>query len=181
MKPNITPISKTYATCKESDDKTIDTTKYEVMKMCGNSLDLFNIFNDDMILIKPETLSALSSNNLCLPKTFIFKSSSDVNIENYNYTACRALAIINISSGVQLKNYVFQYINKPCFIKIKKDVRYVNNNYFVDFIINNPVPKNIYSVILIARIDDNGYWIADFIPTSCFYGIAEYKIASSNK
>ena len=161
-----------YAVCKDSNGNIIDHTKYDKMVIHGESLDLFGIHHDDIVFIKPMTPKNL--NNMQFPKTLIFHKEPNP-INKSKFSICRVYATVNTQRTNNLNNKIAEIMNKRDFQNIKSDIRYVDNNYFMTNVLKHKsIPDNCYNVSIIARLNDEGYWVADFIPTNMFYGLAEY-------
>lgn len=164
-----------YKQCVDSNGSQVDISNLIPIKIEDNKLDLFDIYKDDVVFVRPITISELS--NIKLPKTVAINHEGKTLL-------LRAWKIVNLANNkYAITNAINDlFLSREFKASIYKDVRFVSVAYTKDYMLNiaNNMPKSCFNITLVTYIDKYNNWYIDYIPTTNITGIAKYVFHKDN-
>lgn len=162
------------------DNKTKDKifTEHESLYVVGNSLDIFGVYDGDVVLVTPVTIgdaSKILTSKNDWQTLWVFKIDNElIAYKIWQYrdfsTSTASDERSNISSMVQSDN----------FKDVKLDIRYTSNSRIISDYINYP-GKDMYRGAICTMLNNKNAWILKRVDLQNVVGYIDYVFTPKNK
>lgn len=160
------------------DIKTKDkiSSEYETLYAVGHSLDIFGVYDGDIVLVQPLSIgdaSKLLMKNLNDGPIAVFKIDNEL-------VAYRLWTYMDFTTMQVERDKVTQIIQNKNFEVVRNDIRYTSNSRIMSEYCNSP-GKDMYRGSIMTMLDGRNNWKFKRIDLQNIVGIIRYSFTPKQK